>query len=121
MTHVRPLLEGALSVQADGGGMAMLLGIIAKAPQHHYDALVKALYTQITFTSPGQTTPTVLATDEALAFKDLDMAHILLLDVRAVYVNFLGSWDVLRSEWPRLNQISAQLSQETSTPSSTTP
>ena len=34
MAHVRPLLEGALSVESGGGdGLAMILGIVAKAPQ----------------------------------------------------------------------------------------
>ena len=99
----------------------MLLGIIAKAPQHHYDALVKALYTQITFHLTGADHAHRASHRRGFSIQRLGYGHILLLDVRAVYVNFRGSWDVLRSELPRLDQISAQLSQETSTPSSTTP
>ena len=121
MRHVRPLLSGASAVQGDGGGLAMIVGIIAKAPQEHYDAVMKALYRLITFTSPATQQPLVLVGNEELAFKDLDMAHVLLLDTRAFTVNFRGSWDVLQSEFPQLGQGIASLSQEIPTPSSGIP
>ena len=49
MAHVRPLLEGALAAESGGGGdgLAMILGIVAKAPQTHYDAVMRALYQHI--------------------------------------------------------------------------
>ena len=121
MEHVRPMLEGALSVQADGGVFAMILGVVAKAPQQHYDAVMAALYPQITYRTADMPQPMPLAKDEANAFKDLDMAHILMLDVRAFAVNFRGSWDVLQSEFPQLNLLMQASTPETSTPFSITP
>ena len=122
MAHVRPLLEGALSVESGGGdGLAMILGIVAKAPQTHYDAVMRALYQHISYTSPDQVQPQRLAGDEERAFANLDMAHLLLVDARAFAVNFYGSWDVLQSQFPSLNRIIQSLPQETLTPSSTTP
>ena len=122
MSHVRPLLRGALS--ADTGdsadGWQIMLAAITDAPQQHYDALAQALYRHIDYTAPLQPTPVPLLNNEALAFKDLDMVHILMLDVRAFTVNFLGSWAVLRSEFPQLSQVSAQLDTATSILSSQT-
>ena len=111
MRHIRPLLEGAASASGDGGGISMILGIIAKAPQEHYDAVMRALYKLITFSSPATPQPMVLADNAELAFKDLEMAHILLLEARAFAVNFRGSWDVLQSELPLLSQGIASLGQ----------
>ena len=89
MAHVRPLLEGALSVESGGGdGLAMILGIVAKAPQTHYDAVMRALYQHVYYTSPDQVQPQRLAGDEERAFANLDMAHLLLVDARAFAVNF---------------------------------
>ena len=105
MRHVRPLLEGALSANADAGFWGMVLGVLSKAPQEHYDATMRALYQQIMFTSPATPQPMVLASNAELAFKDLEAAHILLLEARAFYVNFRGSLDVLRSELPFLAQL----------------
>ena len=126
MAHVRPLLEGALSAESggDGGGLAMMLGIVAKAPQTHYDAVMRALYQHVYYTRSDdreQLPPGKLAGDEERAFVGLDMAHILLLDARAFAVNFHESWAVLQSEFPSLSQIIQSLPQETLTPSSTTP
>lgn len=115
MAHVRPLLEGALAAESGGGGdgLAMILGIVAKAPQTHYDAVMRALYQHINYTSPNQVQPQRLAGDEERAFDGLDMAHILLLDARAFAVNFHESWAVLQSELPFLSQIIQSLPQET--------
>lgn len=121
MTHVRPMLEGAASSEGGDGGIGMILGLVAKAPQAHYDAAMRALYTQITYTTPQQPQPMKLLGDEALAFMDLDMAHILLVDVRAFAVNFSGSWAVIQSEFPSLTAAFDRLTQATSTLSSTTP
>ena len=122
MAHVRPLLEGALSVESGGGdGLAMILGIVAKAPQTHYDAVMRALYQHVYYTSPDQVQPQRLAGDEERAFANLDMAHLLLVDARAFAVNFHESWDVLQSQFPSLNRIIQSLPQETLTPSSTIP
>ena len=117
MAHVRPLLEGALAAESGGGGdgLAMILGIVAKAPQTHYDAVMRALYQHISYTSPDQVQPQRLAGDEERAFANLNMAHILLLDARAFAVNFHESWAVLQSEFPSLSQIIQQLPSETST------
>ena len=118
MEHVRPMLEGALSVPADSGLFTMILGVVAKAPQQHYDGIMAALYPQIKYRTADMSQPMPLARDEANAFKDLDMAHILMLDVRAFAVNFRGSWDVLQSEFPQLRLLIQASTPETSTPSS---
>ena len=122
MEHVRPMLEGALGAQVSegGGGIEMALGIVARAPQAHYDALMRQLYQRITFTSAAGATPRPLANNEEMAFDGLDMAHILMLDVRAFMVNFRESWDVIASQFPSLSQLTAQLNPQTLTPSSTT-
>ena len=99
----------------------MILGIVAKAPQTHYDAVMRALYQHVYYTSPDQVQPQRLAGDEERAFANLDMAHLLLVDARAFAVNFHESWDVLQSQFPSLNRIIQSLPQETLTPSSTTP
>ena len=121
MEHVRPMLEGAMSASADRGLTGMILGVLSKAPQQHYDALVAVLYPQITYRTADMPNPMPLARDEANAFKDLDMAHILMLDVRAFAVNFRGSWDVLQSEFPQLRLLIQASTPETSIPSSITP
>ena len=112
MTHVRPLLEGALSANTEGeSGMflSMVIGVISKAPQQHIDALENVLFQQVTYTSPNQATPVRLSGDTALAFKDLEGVHILLVLGRACIVNFQGWWDVLQLEFPPLNRAIAQL------------
>ena len=119
--HVRPLMEGALNVQTGGDTLALIMGVIAKAPAFHYYAVMKALYQHISYTSPDQVQPQRLAGDEERAFANLDMAHLLLVDARAFAVNFHESWDVLQSQFPSLGQIIQSLPQETLTPSSTTP
>ena len=126
MAHVRPLLEGALAAESGGGGdgLAMILGIVAKAPQTHYDAVMRALYQHVYYVRSDdreQLPPQRLAGDEERAFVGLDMAHLLLVDARAFAVNFHESWDVLQSQFPSLNRIIQSLPQETLTPSSTTP
>ena len=109
MEHVRPLLEGALSAPADSGGTGMLLGLIANAPQVHIDAITDALYPLITYRAADMPQPMPLKNgridDTANAFKDLDMAHILLIDAQAFAVNFYGSLGVLLSEFPQLRQL----------------
>ena len=123
LTHVRPMLRGALSanVSDNANSWQMYLAALTDAPQEHYDAAVQAMYTKINYTRPNAPVSQPLANDEANAFQDLDMVHILLLDVRAFTVNFRGSWDVLQAEFPKLNLILSQLFQKTSTPSSGTP
>ena len=109
MAHVRPLLRGALSAQAPTGEMApewaLVLAAFTDAPQEHYDAIVRALYGNILYSSPAQSTPKRLLGDEEHAFKDLDMAHMILLDARAFIVNFSASWDVVQSEFPALVRV----------------
>ena len=111
MHHVRPLLRGALNAESNGTGKwQILLAAFTDAPQEHYDAIVTALYGHITYTAPGVTTPTMLLGDEENAFKDLDMAHSLMLDGRAFYINFFESWDVVLSEFPSLKPALQQQS-----------
>ena len=69
--------------------MRWCLGIIAKAPQQHIDAIERALYRQVKYASPSiKLTPKMLSGDEELAFKDLDPAHIVMVSVRAVPYKF---------------------------------
>ena len=122
--HVRPLMEGALNVQTGGDTLALIMGVIAKAPATHYYAVMRALYQHVYYVRADdreQLPPGKLAGDEERAFVGLDMAHILLLDARAFAVNFHESWAVLQSEFPSLSQIIQSLPQETLTPSFTTP
>ena len=114
LKDVRPLLRGALNAEVgdapsngDGGGgggqWKILLAAFTDAPQNHYDAIQRSLYAHITYTTPGKE-PQLLLKDEENAFKDLDMAHSLMLDCRAFYVNFFSSWSVILSEFPPLNR-----------------
>ena len=119
MRHVRPLMEGALAASGDGNLLQMALAVIAKAPQDHYDALMDTLYRHITFSSPSSPTLMVLHGNDEMAFKDLEAAHILLLEARVFAVNFRGSLDVLRSEFPQLDLLFQPSDPEISTPSST--
>ena len=108
MTHVRPLLRGALSAKTEGGeGWQLMLAAFTDAPQEHYDAVVAALYSVITYTTKTEKTPHRLLGDEENAFKDLDMAHSLILDGRAFYINFFGSFDVILSEFPTARNLLA--------------
>ena len=109
MGHVRPLLRGLNAEMPDsqgaasnGAGIKMMLAAFTEAPEAHYKAIVKALSKRITFTSPSNKSPLTLAGNEELAFKDLDMAHILLLEGRAFGVNFFGSCSILFEELVRL-------------------
>lgn len=122
MSHVRPLLRGALSANADKAEdfWQVILAAITDAPKLHYDALVKAMYYDITYTSPNAEAPVRLLGDEENAFKDLDMAHLLILDGRAFCVNFFQSFNVLQSEFPLVGKIIKLWSVKTQTPSSTT-
>ena len=110
MRHVRPLLRGALSAEVpengDGSvGWQVLLAAFTDAPNEHYEAIVHSLYQNITYTGPSVTAPTCLLGDEENAFRDLDMAHALILEGRAFYVNFFASWTVILSEFPSLNRV----------------
>ena len=91
-----PDSQGAAS---NGAGIKMMLAAFTEAPEAHYKAIVKALSKRITFTSPSNKSPLTLAGNEELAFKDLDMAHILLLEGRAFGVNFFGSCSILFEEF----------------------
>ena len=107
LKHVRPLIRGALNANipdkmAESEMWRIILAAITDAPIEHYDALMRRLYRDITFTYDGEKVPQMLAGNEELAFKDLDMAHILALDVRAFAVNFQGSWAVAISEYRNL-------------------
>lgn len=111
MDHITPMLEGLASADIKEGvgnevaGLQMIVGLISKAPRDHYRALVRALYPHITYTSPNQQAPQRLSANAENAFKDLDMTHILLVEARAFWVNFRGSWDVLQSEFPSLKLV----------------
>ena len=115
LKDVRPLLRGALNAEVgdassngDGGGgggqWKILLAAFTDAPQDHYDAIQQSLYSHITYSTTGSNSPQRLLGDEENAFKDLDMAHSLMLDCRAFYVNFFSSWSVILSEFPPLNR-----------------
>ena len=101
MAHVRPLLQGVKEVYPSGDTSLviwqMIVAAVTGAPQNHYDALMRILYKEITYTTTEMTTPTALLGDEENAFKDLEMGHILLLDARAFVVNFFESWAVVES------------------------
>lgn len=122
MSHVRPMLQGALAANvAEGaGGWQVMLAAVTNAPQEHYDALTAVLYTAITYTKPNLSTAAPLANDLDNAFDGLDMVHILDLELRAFCVNFLGSWDALKSMYPQVNRIGDLLTRQTSTLSSGT-
>ena len=116
LTHVRPMLRGALAAQTGGdspSGLMLALAAFTDAPQVHYDAVVGALYRHITYSTPKDPTAKVLAGDEENAFKDLDMAHSILLDGRAFLVNFSESWAVVQSEFPALGQALESLAAQT--------
>ena len=111
MGHVRPLLRGlnaempdSQEVASKGAGIKMMLAAFTEAPEVHYKAIVKAMSKRITFTSPSNKSQLTLAGNEELAFKDLDMAHILLLEGRAFGVNFFGSCYILFEELVHLLQ-----------------
>lgn len=115
MRHVRPLLRGALSanVDDDGSQWKMLLAAFTDAPQEHYDTLVNVLYRLVEFTKNGQANKKPLLGDEEFAFENLDMVHMISVDVRAFAVNFFESWAVLKSEYPHLSKALQQQSSAT--------
>ncbi len=107
LKHVRPLLRGALSAEVPkelnrSTMWQVILAAITDAPIEHYNALMRYLYQNITFTNEDEKVPQILLGNEELAFKDLDMAHIISLDARAFAVNFRESWDVATSEYQML-------------------
>ena len=107
LKHVRPLVRGALSADApknanESALWRIFLAAITDAPIDHYEMLMHYLYEHITFTYEGEKVPQVLRGNEELAFKDLDMAHILALEARAFAVNFQESWAVATSEFRKL-------------------
>ena len=113
LKDVRPLLRGALNAEVgdlessngDGGGQwKILLAAFTDAPQEHYDAIVRSLYAHIKYATPGNNEPQCLLGDEENAFKDLDMAHSLMLDARAFFLTFSESWSVILSEYPSLKR-----------------
>lgn len=123
MGHVRPLLRGALSADADvefsqeidqqieDSGQSsrqwkLALAAFTDAPQEHYDAIVRAMYGHIVYTKPGGS-PTPLFGDEENCFnatEGFEAAHIVMLDIRAFCVNFTGSLGVVLSEFTRPKQ-----------------
>ena len=113
MKHVRPMLGGAQNAQlagADSEGWKILLAAFTDAPYDHYEAMCKEMYSTITYSNANtQGEYMVLAGDESNAFVGLDMAHTLILDVRAFAVNFSESWDVMLSAFPTLSRLLAQL------------
>ena len=66
----------------------------------------------------NQEAPSMLLGDHENAFRDLEGAHMVLLNARAFTVNFIGWWDVVLSEFPALGLVTRQLAQSTSNPSS---
>ena len=115
LNHILPVIGKVLGSNADSDfGLSVI-------PQKHYKPIVAELRKHITFTSANQMTPAKVAGDEELAFRGLEPAHILLLETRAFAVNFSGSWDVLHSEFPRLEGMFTQLQRLISNPSSLTP
>ena len=124
MNHVRPLLRGALSAETNisltpeldakmrgnstlGEGWKVILAAFTDAPQEHYDALVHALYRHVSYKREADQQFQPLLNDEDNAFQDLDMAHLIVLDVRAFVVNFIESSDVGMSEFQALVPPSA--------------
>ena len=120
--HVRPLLRGALSAEAPSDGETepwrIMLAAFTDAPAEHYEAISKAMARSIIVSRGGETKP--LAGNEEWAWQGLDMAHMCILDARAVLVNFRESWAVVASEFPQVVQVFASLTAETSTHSSET-
>ena len=107
MRHVRPLLRGALSANTEGSESEtwqIVLAAFTDAPQEHYDAITRVLYRHITFDKQGQPSGKVLIREAELAFENLEMTHILLLDARAFLVNFSGSFSVLTREVPAIRK-----------------
>ena len=116
LKDVRPLLRGALNAEvgdiasgngdrgSGGGEWKILLAAFTDAPQEHYDAIVRSLYARITYIEKGNNSPQELLGDEENAFKDLDMAHSLMLDARAFFLTFSESWSVILSEFPSLKR-----------------
>ena len=114
MNHVRPLLRGALSAETNGGDQwQLLLAAFTDAPQEHYDAITRSLYSHIQYKNSEATVLMPLLGDEENAFKELDMAHSLMLDGRAFYVNFHESWGVVTSALPSLSQAFQSLKHST--------
>ena len=102
--NVRPLLGGITRVKGGGdvGLPQIIVGTITEAPADQYDILVQKLYANIKYSTQEQPQFMPLARDEENAFKDLDMGHLLALEVRAFHVNFQRSYGVLLSEFPQL-------------------
>lgn len=119
MRHMRPMLRGILSADSGGDktgetpGWKMAVAAFTDMPQDHYDATMRALYGRIIYRTSSHPNPHRLLGDEENAFKDLEAAHILALDARAILVNFRASFSVAMSEFPALGR--AFLPQEPST------
>ena len=122
MAHVRPLLRGALSANVSGeeDKWQLILAAFTDAPQEHYDAIVAALYSRITYKHATDPQYSLLADDDENAFKSLTAAHMLILEGRAFYVNFHESFSVVLSEWRVLQQHFPSLRGRTQTTSSGT-
>ena len=126
MSHVRPLLRGSLSAQSAGdGGWMLILAAFTDAPQEHYDAIERALYQHITYTTPEITQPQRLGGDEDNCFNrpehELEGIHELMLVTKAFAINFIGWWGAMSSQFPQAARGLQSLAQSTSTPSSETP
>ena len=88
MRHVRPLLEGAASVNADGGGLSLIAGILSKAPYDHVEAVRTALFRLVWFNSSATTQKMMLSGNEELAFKDLTGGHVAVVVGQGVSYKF---------------------------------
>ena len=121
MGHVRPLLRGALSANVTSGeaDWQMMLAAFTDAPVEHYYSIQDAMWRHVTYKrSDTQEAHAMLLGDHENAFRDLEGAHMIMLNARAFTVNFIGWWDVVRSEFPALAQATHQFTPSTSSPSS---
>ena len=83
----------------------LVASVISSVPPNIIRSARNALFRHVRYTSKSQPTPTVLATDVNNAFDGLEAVHIYLVLGRAFAVNFLGSWGVLQSHIPGLENL----------------
>lgn len=94
------IAEALGGADESGGELAVGLQIVLGLPRPTFDEACQRMFTDITWTSPQSEGASQLYGEEDNAFAGLEALHVYEVFVRALVVNFHGSWVALRSLLP---------------------
>lgn len=116
--------EQAAKLPADASVQNIIVAIAMSIPSEKLEAIMRPLFTSVTFTSATVKTPAPVAdhnTIDEMAFNGLEPITIYNLLLRCLAVNFFSSFTAIKSLLATANPSSNSPNTETSTPSSQTP